>query len=1163
MEKYKYDSATIELLEKSDVPFAIFQMINKRLDIIVISKGFLDMFDFEEGKATYDLLEKDLFYDVHHDDVPFIADATQRFLIDDEPFDVIFRAVVRGETRIIHAYGRHIYKENGVRLEMVWYSDHGPYVENEAFEGGSGLAPALSMAIMDRATKKTLGYDYLTGFPSMTNFFELASVGCQAIRESGKEPVILFLDFNGMKSYNQKYGMEEGDLFLLSFAKILTSYFSNQNCSRFSADHFCVFTDSEGVDEKCQQIIEESKSINGGKTMPLRIGVYNYDSEDVAISAACDRAKLACDAHKKIYESHIYYFDKSMIADLEKRQYIVENLDRALEEEWIKVYHQPIFRTANDRICNEEALARWDDPERGIISPEDFVPVLEESNSVYKLDLYMVEKVLEKLKGQMEHGVYVVPESVNFSRADFYTCDLVEEVRSRVDKSGIGRDKLVIEITESAIADDIDFMTERIYQFKKLGFTVWMDDYGSGYSSPIVLQKIPFDLIKIDMLFVSQIGEGDSGKIILTELVKMAMALGIDTIAEGVETEEQMEFLKEIGCTKLQGFYFAKPLSIEEIFEKRDQGAMDMFENPGETDYYVQIGKVNLYDLAFSRTADESLENYFDTWPMLMIECSEDKINFLRCNKSFRDFFGRYFPRLIGTREYTISKFVGLPGAYTLKKIIQCAKDGQNAFVDDRTEEGKTLQLFIRRVSLNPITGAAAVAIAILHIAESPTVSTELTYNYVARALSEDYLHLYFVNLDTEEFTEYSPDGANRDISVERHGTNFFEECRKDAPSQLYPKDIDEFFRMFNKENIVNGLKKNGSVTHTYRIMVDGAPVYVNMKIVAERNNSNNIIIGVNNVDAQMKHKEALEKIREERTAYARITALSGDFMALYMIDPVTEDYSLYSSTAYFNALGSSSEGTNFFEQALIEAKDVIYEDDYEHFCDMLKKDKMLDQIMKNDVFILNYRLIMDEMPVYTQMKAAMVHENDGDKIIIGVLNIDEETRKEHEYQKTLLAAMEEANIDELTGVKNKHAYVDMETQLNKDISEGLSPEFAIAIFDINDLKVINDTKGHQAGDRYIREGCKIICKTFKQSPVFRIGGDEFGVLITGDDYNNLDANMDKIARINQKNKEAGKVVIAAGASKYNGDRNVAAVFSRADKSMYRNKSDLKKQDVE
>ncbi|WP_022768534.1 MULTISPECIES: sensor domain-containing diguanylate cyclase [unclassified Butyrivibrio] len=1158
MEKYRYDSTTFKILESTSVPFAVYQYINKRLVTILLSQGFLDFYGYENKQDTYDLMDNDMFRDIHPDDVAFIADASHRFLEDDDPYDVIYRSKIHGEYRIIHSYGRHIYKEDGTRLEMCWYTDHGPFVESSEFKEDGSIASALSIAIMDRSANRTLSYDYLTGFPSMTNYFELANEGCRVMRESGRTPVILFLDFNGMKSYNQKYGMEEGDRFLVAFSRILIDHFSSNNCSRFSADHFCVYTDSEGVEDVCQTIIEQSKNINGGKTMPLRVGVYYYDSDDVTISAACDRAKLACDSDKKTYDAHIYYFDKAMIAALDKQRYIVENLDRALEEEWIQVYHQPIFRAANDHICNEEALARWIDPEKGLISPQDFVPVLEEANSVYKLDLYMVDKVLEKMQGQMAHGVYVVPESVNFSRSDFYTCDLVEEIRSRVDKSGLGRDKLIIEITESALADDIDYMTVQIKRFKELGFTVWMDDYGSGYSSPVILLKIPFDLIKLDMLFVSQIDESRSGRIIVTEIVRMAMALGLETIAEGVETEKQAEFLKEIGCTKLQGFLFAKPLSLDEIFEKRETISAEMFENPAETDYYAQIGNVNLYDLSISKSDDDKLLNYFDTMPMVLVEVGEKTLSICRCNESFKKFLDKSFPGRLERRKFNVGKYENIPGNYTLNAIVQCAIEGRRTFIDDITEDGRSIQLFMRRVAVNPITGDSAVAIVILSISDGSKADTGLTYNYIARALSEDYVNMYFVKMDTGDFIEYAPDGYNSEITVERHGNNFFEECKKDAQKQLYKDDIDEFFNVFNKEYIEKSLKENGTFTHTYRLMRDGEPVYVNMKIVAIRNRKNEIIIGVNNVDAQMKQKEAIEKLREESLIYSRISALSGDYMAIYIIDPATDEYALYSSKEFYATLGTPEQGPDFFNKAVKAGEKVIFKDDYALFSSRLNKENVLRHIEEDGIFTLNYRLMIDKKPVYVQIRANLIHENSEDRIIMGILNVDRETRKEQEYNFNLMAAREEANIDELTGVKNKHAYLDMEEVINNQINEGACPEFAIAVFDLNNLKAINDTKGHQAGDRYIKDGCKIICKTFTHSPVFRLGGDEFAVIVDGEDYDNLEANMEKIAKINQKNMTTGKVVIAAGASRFARDKNVAAVFKRADKSMYENKAELK-----
>ncbi len=1158
MDRYKYDSTAFKILEGTSVPFAVYQYINKRLVTILLSKGFLDFYGYENKQDTYDLMDNDMFRDIHPDDVSFIADASHRFLEEDEPYDVIYRSKIHGEYRIIHACGRHIFKEDGTRLEMCWYTDHGPFVDNAEIESDGNLALSLSLAITERTSRRTLSYDYLTGFPSMTNFFELAREGCRAMRENGKDPVILFLDFNGMKSYNQKYGMEEGDKFLIAFSRILIDHFSNQNCSRFSADHFCVFTEADGIGEICETIIEESKNINGGKTMPLRIGVYYYDSDDIAISAACDRAKLACDSDKKTFEARIYYFDKSMIAELERQRYILENLDRALREEWIQVCHQPIFRAANDHVCNEEALARWIDPEKGLFSPDEFIPVLEETNSIYKLDLYMVEKVLLKLKRQMENGVYVVPESVNFSRSDFYTCDLVEEIKRRVDESGIGRDKLIIEITESALADDIDYMTGQILRFKELGFTVWMDDFGSGYSSPVILQKIPFDLIKIDMLFVSQIDDGKYGRVIVTELVRMAMALGKETIAEGVETREQMEFLKEIGCTKLQGFYYSKPMSLDEIFRKRENISFEMFENPAETDYYVQIGNVNLYDLSISRSDEDSLANYFDTMPMALMEVADKTMSIVRTNESFRSFVEKAFPGRLVKKQFKIGEYTGFLGGYTLKSIVQCARDGQRTFIDDISASGMNMQMFMRRVAVNPISGVAAVALVILSITDRFNMNTGLTYNYIARALTEDYVNLYFVNMDSEEFTEYAPDGLNREVTVERHGKNFFEEYKKDAAGKLFKDDFDEFFRVFNKKNIEKSLGENGSFTHAFRIVADGSPVYVNMKIVPVRDWKNDIIIGINNVDAQMKQKEVVEKLREESIVYSRISALSGDYMAIFIIDPVTEDYTISSSKEYFGALGTPAKGTDFFARTIKSGEKVIFNDDYPLFCSRFQKEIVLKHIKEDGIFTLNYRLVINKKPVYVQMRANLIHEDPEDKIIMGLLNVDRETRKEQEYSFNLMAAREEANIDELTGVKNMHAFTNVEQSLDKEISEGACPEFAIAVFDLNDLKLINDTKGHQAGDRYIKDGCKIICKTFTHSPVFRIGGDEFAVVVDGEDYDNLDEIMEKIEKINRKNKTNGKVVLAAGASRYKRDGKVSAVFERADKNMYKNKAELK-----
>ena len=198
---------------------------------------------------------------------------------------------------------------------------------------------------------------------------------------------------------------------------------------------------------------------------------------------------------------------------------------------------------------------------------------------IYKLDLYVLDQILEKMINQRQAGLSIVPHSLNLSRADFDSCDIVEEIRKRVDAAGIGRDKLTIEVTESMIGSDFDFMKEQILRFKSLGFQVWMDDFGSGYSSLDVLQSIPFDLLKFDMHFMKLFDKEEKTKIILRELVHMAIGLGIDTLCEGVETSEQVEFLREIGCAKLQGFFFCKPIPFEDILDRYKKGKQIGFED--------------------------------------------------------------------------------------------------------------------------------------------------------------------------------------------------------------------------------------------------------------------------------------------------------------------------------------------------------------------------------------------------------------------------------------------------------------------------------------------------------------------------------------------------------------------------------------------------------
>jgi diguanylate cyclase (GGDEF)-like protein len=220
----------------------------------------------------------------------------------------------------------------------------------------------------------------------------------------------------------------------------------------------------------------------------------------------------------------------------------------------------------------------------------------------------------------------------------------------------------------------------------------------------------------------------------------------------------------------------------------------------------------------------------------------------------------------------------------------------------------------------------------------------------------------------------------------------------------------------------------------------------------------------------------------------------------------------------------------------------------------LLIADRVLSEVRANGSFAMTFRLVLDEAPTYVCLRAAMVEERDGHRLIMGLSNVDAQVRRDMEYA----LAQNLANKDALTGVKNKHAYDEAEAQLNARIEADEDVAFGVVVCDLNDLKRTNDTLGHQAGDQLLRSACHIVCTVFKHSPVFRVGGDEFAAIVQGHDLEHLDELCSELARIDEEHLRTGEAVVAWGVSTYQGDADVAAVFARADAAMYENKRMLK-----
>ena len=436
--------------------------------------------------------------------------------------------------------------------------------------------------------------------------------------------------------------------------------------------------------------------------------------------------------------------------------------------------------------------------------------------------------------------------------------------------------------------------------------------------------------------------------------------------------------------------------------------------------------------------------------------------------------------------------------------------------------------------------------------------SSSVTYSHIAQALAADYTYLYYVDLNTDHYIAYRTDAANSMLAVETRDVDFFNASRRNSQTLLDPDDRAMFLDSFTKQNILDALEEHGAYTLTYRQLVDGASVYMNMKITRMGFDDDHIIVGISNVDAQMRYQEAVERVKKERITYARITALSGDFIAVYTVDPATDRYMQYNAAQAYEDLGLTQQGENFFERARSEALKAIAQEDLARFDSMFTKENILHEIRENGMFVLTYRLLLDGVPTYVTTKATIVQEADGPQMVVGVSNVDAQVRREQEYEYNLTVARTRANADALTGVRNKHAYNDAEAELNRRLTLDGDTEFAIVSLDVNDLKLMNDTKGHAAGDQLLKDACALICRIFAHSPVFRVGGDEFVVISRGRDYRDMEKLIAELKHSNEVNEPVGGVVVACGFARCEGDTDVAAVFERADKNMYAYKSTLK-----
>ena len=534
---------------------------DKEEKILFADENVIHLFGCETFEQFLELTGGSFQGMVHPDDLHKIENQIQaQTMFGERRHDYVRYRIIRkdGLIRYIEDFGHLLHNEEGKSFFYVFIVD---VDQNEFLNRNRNSFAEAEVLTMNEEN------DQLTGLYNMSYFYQHVQQLMNSQEGLREELSIIHFDIPNFKLFNEQNGFQKGDELLCETARIIREVFENGTVARFSNDHFVVC--APGAQETIVEQVEQVHNLilmseDPVKHVRIKAGIYFLDDRYTEVSLACDHARLACSAVKHRHDINYCIYDDMLRDRLRRQQYIIDNIDEAIEKEYLKIFYQPVIRVQSGEICGYEALVRWKDESFGLISPGEFVETLEQFHLIHIVDRYVIRKVAEEYRRLKDAGEPVVPVSINLSRLDFELCDVFSMIEGVTKEFDMPKDMMEIEITESVLNDNIGFIREECEKLREAGYHIWLDDFGSGYSSLNTLTEYNFDVLKLDLVFLRSYDHNPKTAGLLTLIVKGAEQMGLEPLCEGVETKEHYEFLKKIGCTRAQGYYFGKPMPMEE-----------------------------------------------------------------------------------------------------------------------------------------------------------------------------------------------------------------------------------------------------------------------------------------------------------------------------------------------------------------------------------------------------------------------------------------------------------------------------------------------------------------------------------------------------------------------------------------------------------------------
>ena len=996
-------------------------------------------------------------------------------------FAVYQPAGINDWTIVVNVYGTVI-------DEAIYNTDNMEYILLAVLLG-IFLAMLTYFSVTANSKNKKLRYeivyDTLTGIYSRQTLWEKA----KEILGHAKEGAYVFasIDIENFKVINDQFSHDEGDRLICYIADALKQVMDEVDgiCARDTADVFLafMFNSPENIDKMTEVLNRKVKNYDLSFTVRLRYGFYVADELSVPVRIMIDRAVLAQKTLGGNANVNTVYYDDNMRKKIIYEQKIVGIMEAALANGEFDLYYQPQYNQVTGEMVAAEALVRWIRPGGEIIPPNEFIPVFERNGFIVQLDDYVFDKACATIRKWRDSGITYVPISVNISRVDLEEPDFCDKICAAVKRHGIEPSEIRLEITESVYSKNPERLIRQVKEFRQLGFFVEMDDFGKGYSSLNMLKNIPVDLLKLDMSFLSETENDARSGIILSSVVRMVQWLNLEVIAEGVETKEQCDYLRTIGCHLIQGYYFARPMPLAEFEKSMALIKASSFDSTMDTTEFFDNKEIwnphSLETLIFNSILGATG----------IFEDHSGMIDALRLNDMCfkelgmpRDQYGKLSK---GLQELILPE--DRPAMKeTLKKAVETGEvvSFEARFLFPWEKQRNTWLHINYRVIAKGIEHYVLYASIRNNTEEKEKQIREKDQNLLIESLnqklavtqddisfSEDFqtaidnsgMYIYFVDPKTFKILH------SNDVIKKYFGSEFVGHyCYKaflNIESQCEKCSIKKYY-------------ENGGIPETTEIKrPDGAYILSQASPMRWKGQDVLMVTCIDVTKSKLAEEEA--RIRNEENVI--VIKQSGKFV--YKYDCRENRFNRYFDVRKLFKIDITGEAVDT-PQKVVE-KGLILPNEahtYLAFYEAMRKG------VPRGTMDLRIRLGTDEVN-WHRWDYSLVYDKDNRPLhsIISISNIDKEI-------KNRLSLKKRAEADGLTGLYNR---ITTEEIINNILKNHEDEKNAMIIIDIDDFKGINDKFGHDAGDRVLKQIAKVLRDHFRDSDIAgRFGGDEFLIFL-------------------------------------------------------------------